>query len=105
MIIVLFRTRTRPEAAGPEYEATAQRMMELVAQVPGYLSFDWFTSPDGEELSIARFESEKALEQWRNHPEHVKAQQQGKATFFESYQIQVCSLIREYGFTRPSSAA
>ena len=105
MIVVLFRTRTRPEMAAAEYEATAQRMMELVAGIPGYVSFEWFTSPGGEELSVVQFESEKALEEWRNHPEHVKAQEQGKQTFFEAYRVQVCSVVREYGFTRAPAAS
>ena len=100
MIVVLFRTRVRPDAAEAGYEATAQRMVERVSRMPGFVSFNWFTSPEGEELSVAQFESEEALAAWRNDPEHLEAQRRGKDIFFDAYHIQVCSLIREYGFTR-----
>lgn len=104
MIVVLFRTRLRPDVALPEYEALGGRMYELVSAMPGFVSFAAYTSPDGEELGVAQFESEKALEQWRNHPEHLGAQRQGKERFFASYHIQVCSLIREYGTGQPTPA-
>jgi heme-degrading monooxygenase HmoA len=51
-------------------------------------------------VAIAQFASEEALAAWRNHPEHLKAQQQGRDVFYEAYTIQVCSVIREYSFSR-----
>lgn len=100
MVVVLFKTQLRKEAAGPEYQKTAMRMMELASGMPGFISFKTFSAPDGDSVSIVRWGSEEALNAWRNHPEHVKAQQRGREFFYQSYEVQVCRVIREYGFTR-----
>ena len=97
MMVVLFETRLRADVNAAEYEATAKRMMELASAMPGFVSFRYFTSPEGDELSVVQFESESQLRAWRNHPEHVKVQQEGRDKFFASYRVQVCSLVREYG--------
>jgi heme-degrading monooxygenase HmoA len=97
MIVVLFETRLRPDIVPAEYEATAARMMELASRMPGFVSFRYFTSPEGNELVVVQFESEPTLAAWRNHPEHLKVQQEGREKFFASYRVQVCSLLREYG--------
>lgn len=97
MVVVLFETRLRPDVVPSEYEAAAQRMMDLASRMPGFVSFRYFTSPEGTELSVVHFESDQTLAAWRNHPEHVEVQQAGRDRFFASYRVQVCSLIREYG--------
>ena len=103
MVIVLFETRLRPGVVMSEYEATAARMMELASHMPGFVSFRYFTSPEGSELAVVQFESEGTLAAWRDHPEHVKVQEEGREKFFASYRVQVCSLVREYGLP-PSGA-
>ena len=64
--------------------------------MPGFVGMDYAQVEDGE-LLVVRFESHEALEAWRNHPEHLEAQRRGKQEFFESYQIEVCELVRSYG--------
>jgi heme-degrading monooxygenase HmoA len=76
-------------------------MAELVRGMPGFISMDLFTSEDGRTLAVPRFESEEALLAWRDHPEHVAAQQMGKDAVFEDYWVDVCSTIRSYEFHRP----
>jgi heme-degrading monooxygenase HmoA len=105
MIVVLFRIKLRPDVDRAVYEAKGARMDELVRQVPGFISVDYYTTAEGEEGVIARFASEEALAAWRNHPEHLETQRQGRDEFFESYQIQVCSTIREYGVDRSTNAS
>ena len=100
MVVVMFRTELRPEAKDVEYAATARRMRELVAQVPGFISAKTYTAADGERLTIVRFESEAALEAWRTLPEHVAVQQRGREFFYQSYWVQVCTTVREYEFRR-----
>jgi heme-degrading monooxygenase HmoA len=96
MVVVLFETRLRPDVVPAEYEAVAQRMMELASRMPGFVFFRYFTSPEGNELSVVQFASEATRAAWRNHPEHLKVQQDGRGRFFASYRVQVCSLLREY---------
>jgi len=44
------------------------------------------------------------LAAWRNHPAHREAQQRGRAAFYAEFQIQVCSVVRQYGFKRSRSS-
>jgi hypothetical protein len=45
----------------------------------------------------------EALRAWREHPEHRKAQELGRVAFYAEFQIQVCSVIRQYGFKRSNA--
>jgi heme-degrading monooxygenase HmoA len=99
MVLALFAFRVRPEVQA-EFHESVTRMAELVHQVPGFVAMDLFSSQDGRTLAVPRFESEEALLAWRNHPEHLAAQAKGRASFFDDYWIDVCSVIRSYDFHR-----
>lgn len=100
MIIVLFGTELREDADLEDYRMTAKRMHELVRQVPGFISAKRFVAEDGEPVVIVRFESEEALQAWRNHPEHMEAQKKGRKSFYNCGWVQVCKTIRNYTFQR-----
>jgi heme-degrading monooxygenase HmoA len=99
MVVVLFGTRTRREADLEEYSRRSKRMNELVREIPGFISIKGFVSEDGDEVAIARFESEQALDAWRFHPEHVETQRRAREALYESYWVQVCTTIRDYEFS------
>jgi heme-degrading monooxygenase HmoA len=99
MIVTVFRSRLQPEHAAA-YSEVAVRMRALAEGMPGFVSFKTFRADDGERLSVVEFESEQAMQAWREHPEHRKAQHLGRAAFYSEFQIQVCSVMRQYGFTR-----
>jgi heme-degrading monooxygenase HmoA len=81
MIVVLFRSRLR-EDAGPDYATTAQRMLELARQTPGFRSFKHYEADDGERLAVIEYESDEAVRAWREQPEHRAAQQRGKTEWY-----------------------
>ena len=99
MVITLFRSRLRPEAR-EEYERWAGRMNQLAAAIPGFVSIKTFAADDGERISIIEFESERAHRAWRDNPEHREAQRLGRERFYDEFQIQVCTPVRGYGFSR-----
>ena len=73
-------------------------MVALASEMPGLISIDGYASPDGMRLAVVRWESEEALQAWKNHPEHVRAQARGREAFFDEYKVTVASsIIREYG--------
>lgn len=95
MIVLLFKSQLRTDIDAQDYQAT-----RVVNKIPGFVSYKTFRAEDGETLAIARFTSEEALEAWRNHPEHVAVQRRGHEEFYESYWIQVCRTVRDYGWSR-----
>jgi heme-degrading monooxygenase HmoA len=106
MVIALFEFRLRADLDVAEWEQTFERMVALASEMPGLISFDGYAAPDGMQLAVVRWESEEALETWKNHPEHVRAQGRGREAFFDEYKVTVaCSVIREYGSQRTAAAA
>ncbi|HKI68953.1 MAG TPA: antibiotic biosynthesis monooxygenase [Verrucomicrobiae bacterium] len=99
MVITVFRSRLRPEHS-EEYERWATRMHDLAVKMPGFISIKTFTAEDGERVSIIEFESEKTMLAWRNQPDHTKAQELGRKSFYSEYHIQVCQPIRDYSFPK-----
>jgi heme-degrading monooxygenase HmoA len=99
MIVTVFRSRLRPEAAD-EYTIVATRMSELAKSMPGYISHKTFTAPDGERCTIAEFETEEATRAWSTHMEHQAAKLRGREAFYSEYDIKVCAVQRAHKFPK-----
>ncbi len=99
MIVTVFRSRLR-DGAREAYGPVAARMDELVRTMPGYVSHKGFAAEDGERVTIVEFESEEAVRAWRMHPEHREAQRNGRALYYEAFNLQVCEVVRSARFER-----
>jgi heme-degrading monooxygenase HmoA len=104
MVIALFRTKLREDADPSAYEKLGLRMYEIVSKMPGFVSLTDLPLADRESLALATFESEEALEAWRRHPEHIEAQRAGRERFYDTYEIKVCQLLRQYDWSRFAAA-
>ena len=100
MIVTVFRSRLRPEAAD-EYGVWAARMSELAKTMPGYISHKGFAAPDGERVTIVEFETEEQQRAWSANAEHTEAKKKGRSDFYSEYKIQVCTVHREHLFPKP----
>lgn len=99
MMLVVFRSRLRPEAT-EEFGRLADEMMEIARAMPGFLSYKVFTSEDGERCSVIEFETPEHLKAWREHPRHRAAQELGREHFYEEYTLQVAEPTRSSRFER-----
>ena len=99
MILVIFRFTVNPDSDLEELGALNEKMGGLVSQMPGFLGVKDFAAQDGEMVVVAEFDSLESVDEWKAHPEHVAAQKAGRESFFASYQLQVCELIRSQEFT------
>lgn len=91
MIVTIFRSRLRP-GVQDEYVALVERMQEIAKTIPGYVSHKGFWAEDGERVTIVEFEHEEGQRAWRTHPEHRKAQLEGRLKYYAEYDIKVCEL-------------
>jgi heme-degrading monooxygenase HmoA len=103
MIVTVFRSRLMP-GVGDDYAPVAQRMSELAATMPGYISHKSFLAEDGERVTVVEFESEAGMRAWRMHPEHIVAQRNGRQLYYSEYTIQVCEVVREASFKHEQAA-
>jgi heme-degrading monooxygenase HmoA len=98
--VVLFRTRLREDIDMAAYQATFERMFEAVSAIPGFRGIEGFSGEDGSELAVAWFDSDEALAEWKRHPDHLVAQEQGRREFYTSYEITIADTDRQYGWPR-----
>ena len=99
MIVTVFRSRLMP-GVREDYVSLVDRMIELAASMPGYISHKGFFADDGERVTIVEFESEEAQRAWRMQPEHRDAQRKAREIYYSSYSVQVCEVKRESKFER-----
>ena len=96
-VITIFRNRLREEHA-EAYAKEAAQMTELAREMPGFVDSKTFSSPDGERVTIVTFENRESHDAWRTHPLHQKAQQEGIASYYSEYSIQVGDVTYENSF-------
>jgi len=93
MYAVIFRAKIK--LFDEEYSQTAARLRELARKKYGCLDFVSFTEGD-DEIAISYWESLEQIKSWKQDPEHLSAQEKGKHRWYESYQVKVVDIIREY---------
>jgi heme-degrading monooxygenase HmoA len=100
--VVFSSVRTSDDPSG--YEATAQRMVELAREMPGFLGIESVRGADGFGITVSYWESEESIRKWRLQSEHVIAQSQGRTRWYASYELRICKVERAYGFRMPQEA-
>ncbi len=78
------------------YGATADRMVELAAQQPGYLGVESTRGADGFGITVSYWESEEAIANWKTHMEHQVARAKGNSDWYEHYELRVAKVERAY---------
>lgn len=80
------------------YEATAQRMLELACEQPGYLGVESARGADGLGITVSYWSSLEAISAWREHAEHRLAQQYGREKWYAEYSLRICRVERAWSF-------
>jgi heme-degrading monooxygenase HmoA len=80
------------------YHDTAERMVELAETQPGYLGHE--SARDGLGITVSYWESLEAIRHWKQHAEHLLAQQKGRSDWYSHYKTRICKVERDYGFER-----
>ncbi len=93
MFVVIFRARVRQFDA--EYSATAARMRELALTQFGCL--DFIATTEGEqEIAVSYWPDEASIRAWKQHTEHLAAQQLGRERWYASYEVDIAEVKRSY---------
>ena len=97
MVIILFEVVIKKEYEDT-YLAVADSLKNELAKTKGFIRGERFSSltVEGKLLSLSVWESEQAVENWRNQQQHRIGQQSGRNSMFEGYTITVLSTIRSY---------
>ena len=77
------------------YGETAQRMLELAAQQPGFLGVESAREQLG--ITVSYWQSLEAIAAWREQGEHRLARERGRQEWYAAFRLRICRVEREYG--------
>jgi heme-degrading monooxygenase HmoA len=95
MVISLFGVRERVSADSQGERVLIAELLAKAREQPGFIGYHLYTSEDGEELGVIRFETREALDAWRDDPRHRAAWQRARE-FYAEFWVQNCETFREY---------
>jgi heme-degrading monooxygenase HmoA len=95
--LVVFRSRLR-EGVEAAYLTRAEEVYRIAITMPGLRYANDYAAEDGERVSVIEFDTLEHLTAWRDHPEHLKAQEEGRSRWYASYSIQICKVERSSAY-------
>lgn len=99
IVVTVFRSRLLP-GVEVAYRAVADEMDRLVRSMEGFLDQSFYTSNDGERVTVVRFADRDSQRAWAEHPDHLKAQRRGREEFYSWYDISVSEQTYAHSFVR-----
>jgi heme-degrading monooxygenase HmoA len=101
-IVTVFRSRLRP-GVDEAYGEVAGEMSRLVHEMDGFIDEKFYTSSDGERVTIVRFRDKETQRAWAELPEHVAVQRRGRDEFYSWYEISVSEQTYQRSFVTTRS--
>ncbi len=80
------------------YDQTAERMVELAKEQPGYLGHE--SAREGLGITVSYWDSFESIKNWKANTEHLMAQSNGRREWYASYKTRICKVERDYGFLK-----
>lgn len=93
---VIFSSQRRDVDGKEGYDVTADRMVELAAQQPGYLGVESTRGTDGFGITVSYWRSEADIVAWKRNAEHSLARENGRNSWYEHYELRVALVQRAY---------
>lgn len=92
--VIFTSLRSETEA---DYAATAERMLELARDQPGFLGVESARGADGLGITVSYWSSEADIRAWRMQAEHREAQRRGREEWYHAFRTRVAHVERDYG--------
>lgn len=93
--VIFVNQRTADDAQG--YANTAEAMVAMAADQPGYLGHDSVRGTDGLGITVSYWTDESAVAAWRSVGAHRAAQVAGQRRWYSAYTTHVARVERSYG--------
>lgn len=91
---VIFTNQLKGHADG--YAETADRMVALASEQPGFLGLESVRDADGLAITVSYWSSEDAIANWRQNAEHRVARELGRERWYEWFALRVAKVERAY---------
>ncbi len=93
---VIFTAQRTDVDAG--YGETADRMVELASQQPGFIGVESTRDADGLGITVSYWKTLDDVAAWKRHLDHTAARNQGRARWYTHYELRVAKVERAYGW-------
>lgn len=80
------------------YDMTAYHMVVLAQRQPGFLGVESVRGADGIGITVSYWVDRVAIDNWRQHAEHLATQALGRQEFYDWYRIRVAEMLSERSF-------
>ena len=80
------------------YAEMAQKMEDLAKQQSGFLGVESARNEVG--ITVSYWKDLISIRNWKENLDHLEAQNDGKATWYENYIVRIALVEREYSFTK-----
>ena len=99
MHVVIFEVQPKAGSGYQGYLDVAAALKPELEKIDGFISVERFASltTEGKILSLSTWRDEEAVQRWRTHLQHRKAQARGRNELFDDYRIRVAQVVRDYG--------
>jgi heme-degrading monooxygenase HmoA len=94
-VIFISRRSDRDESG---YAAAAAAMGAEAARQPGFVGIDSVRDAAGHGITISYWQDEASALAWRAHAGHSAIRDQGRASWYEHYEVIVAELTRNYSW-------
>lgn len=91
---VVFTSLRRENENG--YAQMSQSMEELAKQQPGFMGMESARNELG--ITVSYWKTLEAIQNWKQHTDHLVAQQKGRTDWYSWYKVRICKVEREYEF-------
>lgn len=91
---VIFTSTLTQDSDG--YSEMAKKMEDLAKTQTGFIGIDSAREDVG--ITVSYWESLNAIKRWKQHSEHLIAQQKGRKQWYNWYNTKICKVEREYEF-------
>ncbi len=94
--VIFTSVRTPDDDAA--YGQMADLMMRLAADQPGYLGVE--SAREGVGITVSYWRDLDSIREWKRHADHLDAQRNGRAKWYDGYTTRIARVERDYSFER-----
>ena len=101
-VAVIFRSK-RNDADAPGYGAAADAMVKAAEAFPGYVGIWSARGEDGVGVTVSYWKDQAAAQAWKADAAHAAIREQGRARWYDWYELVVAEVTRGYEWKKPGS--
>lgn len=92
--VIFTSLRTPGDAEG--YARTAERLVALAREQPGFLGVESVRDAEGVGITVSYWRDEESIREWKRLAVHAAAQREGRSRWYEDYELRVAKVERAY---------